>query len=182
MCRLGPQSQCSLTQRKLSPIHPTLSTGNLIETHTFLSSPSTHLLLLIYSKPCTCLLWPYVSSIRLLLPIRFGFECGNKCVHRRVTNFYQIMRHHISIGSNSHSHCFQNLRPHSADWFAYQLNNYQMALTNTVIWNPFISGQKCSSKKQFPTFSPYDYQQSLEDFVSEWFSVTAGVFILENLP
>ena len=62
------------------------------------------------------------------------------------------MWRHISIGSNSPSHCTQNFRSHSNEWFAYQLNNYQMATTNTVIWNPFISGQKGSSKKKIPHF------------------------------
>ena len=146
ICRLGLQPQCSVTRRKLSPIHLTLSTGTLIETQAFISSPSTHLLpvLLIHSKLCTCLLWPYFSSTRPLLPIRFGFECGSKCVLRRLTNFYQIMRRRISIGSNSHSHCFQNLRSHSDDWFSYQQDNYQIVITNTVIWNPFVFGQKYS--------------------------------------
>ena len=168
-------------ERKLFLYSPTLATGTLIETHIFLSSPPTHLLLLIHTRPGTWLLWPYISFIHLPLHLRFGF--GSKCVLRRVTKFYKTIRRHISIGSNSHSHSFWNLKPHSDDWFAYQLNNYQMTITKTVIWNPCISGQKWSSKKISLKFSPYDQPAKFERLCfTTVFSDCWCVFVQQNPP
>jgi hypothetical protein len=123
-----------------------------METHTFLFSPSEHLLLLIHSKPCTCLLWPYISSVRPLLPLRFGFECGSKCVLRRLTKSYRNNQQEFIIPMFLNcSTCFGRHTTH------YQkLKNCDCSLWFYVrLWLPVRPRPAAQLNNHAPTVKPY---------------------------
>jgi hypothetical protein len=151
-------------------------------THTFLSSPSTHYLLLIHPKPCSCSPWPCISTIFFRALWAFTLSMESNGSSDTLLIFYQITRRHISIDSNSHSHSIQNLRSHRDKWFVYQMNKYQMAITNTVFWNPFISEQWWSSKNSLHIFTSWSSAEFEKLGFVTVFSDCRCVFILGNLP
>ena len=168
-------------KRKLFLFHPTLANGPWRDPH--ISFLSFHALPIIDSPKALHLFILVLYFYHTFsCSLSFYFEYGIKRVLRHVTNFYQITRRHISIDSNSHSHSIQNLRSHRDKLFVYQMNKYQMAITNTVFWNPFISEQWWSSKNSLHIFTSWSSAEFEKLGFITVFSDCRCVFILGNLP